>query len=308
MILHTIRLSPRTSVIAFLMLCAAWALGAAAAEPPLPTVKRGYADMRWGQINYRIATPKIPRAQWKHPLVLFHQSPLSSLEYGPLIAEMGRDRLVVALDTPGQGGSDAPPHQASIEELAAAMVEALKTLGFGPQKSFDLLGNHTGTSLAMEAALLEPAMVRQIVMTGMYMAPESQIQGDIDALPFPKTSAEAFSEMCRQTSAYTSRVKLDPRMDAIWGELTIDSWRPLTRREDTHMAAFKYHKVKKERIVKVPQKVWMIGLDDPLLAESTRQSLKMFKNVEYIDMTKYKLDVFRRNAPEMAAVLRAKLI
>lgn len=298
----------RKTIISFLLLLTSWSLGASAAELPLPTIKRGYADMRWGQVNYRIATPKIPQAEWKHPLVLFHQSPLSSLEYGPLIAEMGRDRLVVALDTPGQGGSDAPPHQASIEELAAALVEALKGLGFGPQRSFDLLGNHTGTSLAMEAALLEPKMVRQIVMTGMYMAPESQIQGDIDALPFPKNSAEAFAELCKQTSAYTSRVKLDAKMDAIWGELTIDSWRPLTRREDVHVAAFNYHRVKKERIVSVPQKVWMIGLDDPLLKESTQQSLKMFKNVEYIDMTQYKLDVFRRNAPELATVLRAKLI
>ncbi len=307
MIRQALRLPPRIGVIWLVVLSVAFAVVAAAAEPPLPVVKRGYADMRWGQINYRMATPRIPRAQWKRTLVLFHQSPLSSLEYGPLIAEMGRDRLVVAIDTPGQGGSDAPPHQASIEELAAAMVEALRTLGFGPRDPFDLLGNHTGTSLAMEAALLDPKMVRQIVMTGMYLAPESQIQGDIDALPFPKTSVEAFAEMCRQTSAYASRVKLDPGMDAIWGELTIDSWRPLTRREDTHMAAFRYHKVKKERIAKVPQKVWMIGLDDPLLAKSTQESLKLFRNVEYVDLTKYRLDVFRRNAPELAAVLRSKL-
>ena len=299
--------SRRSRVVGLLVLSVAWATAVAAPDPPLPVVKRGYADMRWGQINYRIATPRIPREQWRHALVLFHQSPLSSLEYGPLIAEMGRDRLVIALDTPGQGGSDAPPHQATIEELAVAMVEALKTLGFGPRNSFDLLGNHTGTSLAMEAALLEPRMVRQIVMTGMYLAPESQIQGDIDALSFPKTSVDAFAEMCRQTSAYASRVKLDPEMDAIWGALTVDSWRPLTRREDTHMAAFRYHKVKKDRIAKVSQKVWMVGLDDPLLAKSTQESLKLFRNVEYVDMTTYKLDVFRRNARELAAVLRAKL-
>jgi pimeloyl-ACP methyl ester carboxylesterase len=280
---------------------------ARAAESPLPVIKRGYADTAWGQVHYRIATPKIPQSEWKTPLVFFHQSPLSSLEYGPLIAEMGRDRLVLAPDTPGQGGSDAPPREASIEEYAAILVEALKGLGFGPQKPFDLLGNHTGTSLAMEAALLEPKMVRQIVMTGMYMAPESQIQGDIDALPWPKNSVEAFEEMHRQLSRYSQRVKMDPKADAIWGELMIDSWRPLTRREDVHKAAFKYHKVKKERIVKVPQKVWMVGLNDPLLAESTQQSLKMFKNVEYVDMTQYRLDVFRTHAVEMANMLRDKL-
>ena len=133
-------------------------------------VKRGFADMRWGQIHYRMATPSLPAAQRKLPLVLLHQSPLSSLEYGPLITEIGRDRVVVAIDTPGQGNSDGPPSEASIAEYSAAILDALKALGFGPQKPFDLLGNHTGTSLAIEIALQEPKMVRQIVMTGMYMA------------------------------------------------------------------------------------------------------------------------------------------
>ncbi|MEO7775571.1 MAG: alpha/beta fold hydrolase, partial [Steroidobacteraceae bacterium] len=280
---------------------------AGTAELPAPLIKRGFADMRWGQIHYRIATPRIPAAAQKPPLVLFHQSPLSSLEYGPLIAEMGRDRVVVALDTPGQGGSDAPPGEVSIAEYAAEMIAALKALGFGPQKPFDLLGNHTGTSLAMEAALLDPKMVRQIVMTGMYMAPESQIQGDIDALVFPDTSVATFAEMCRQTSAYAGRAKMDARADAVWGALTIDSWLPMRRREDVHKAAFLYHKVKKERIAKVQQKVWMIGLNDPLLRESTQQSLKMFKNVEYVDLTQFKLDVFRAHPLELAAALRERL-
>ncbi|MEP7311561.1 MAG: alpha/beta fold hydrolase [Pseudomonadota bacterium] len=298
----------RELVVALVLPCTLLVFGPAdGSELPAPLVKRAFADMRWGQIHYRIATPRIPAAAQKTPLVLFHQSPLSSLEYGPLIVEMGRDRVVIALDTPGQGGSDAPPGEVSIADYATEMIAALKTLGFGAQKPFDLMGNHTGTSLAMEAALLEPKMVRQIVMTGMYMAPESQIQGDIDALVFPATSVESFAELCRQTSAYASRAKLDAGADAIWGELTIDSWRPLRRREDVHKAAFLYHKVKKERIAKVQQKVWMIGLDDALLRDSTRQSLEMFKNVEYVDLTQFKLDVFRAHPLELAAALRERL-
>jgi hypothetical protein len=101
---------------------------------------------------------------------------------------------------------------------------------------------------------------------------------------------------------------MDARTDAIWGELTIDSWRPLRRREDVHRAAFNYHRVKKERIAKVQQKVWMIGLNDQLLRESTQQSLTMFKNIEYVDLTQYRLDVFRAHAPELAAVLRERLL
>lgn len=283
-------------------LCVALPLGAA--ELPGPIVKRGFADMRWGQIHYRIATPRIPAAQQQAPLVLLHQSPLSSLEYGPLIAEMGRDRLVVAVDTPGQGNSDGPPAEVGIPEYSAAIIDALKALGFGAQKPFNLLGNHTGTSLSIEIALQEPAMVRQVVMTGMYMASEKQIQGDIDALTFPKTSVAAFEQMCKPVPGWASRPPMDPAADAVWGRLQIDSWQPLGMREAVHKAAFRYHAIKKERIARVQQKVWMIGLNDALLRQSTQESLALFKNVQYVDQTRYGLDVFRTHAIDLAAVLR----
>ncbi len=302
------RIRRRASLVALLALCLGASLQAISADLPEPVVRRGFADMRWGQIHYRIATPAIPAAQRKPPLVLLHQSPLSSLEYGPLIAEMGRDRVVVALDTPGQGNSDGPKSEVGIGDYSAAIADALKVLGFGPQKPFDVLGNHTGTSLAIELALQEPGMVRQIVMTGMYMAPEKQIQGDIDALTFPKTSVAAFEQMCKPVPGWASRPPMDPAADAVWGQLQIDSWQPLGRREAVHKAAFKYHAIKKERIAQVQQKVWMIGLNDALLRKSTQESLALFKNVQYIDQTRYGLDVFRTHAVEFAAVLRGILI
>ena len=48
----------------------------------------------------------------------------------------------------------------------------------------------------------------------------------------------------------------------------------------------------------------MIGLNDALLRQSTQDSLKLFRNVQYIDQTRYGLDVFRAHPVEFATVLR----
>ena len=90
-------------------------------------VRRDYLDGRFGQVHYRIARPDNPTAV---PLACFHPSPSSGWLYGRLLAEMGRDRIAVAPDTPGFGESDAPQKAPEIEDYAAAMGEVLDSLGF----------------------------------------------------------------------------------------------------------------------------------------------------------------------------------
>ncbi len=119
MIRQALRLRSRIGVIWLIVLSMACPFVAAAADPPPPVVKRGYADMRWGQVNYRMATPRIPRAQWKRTLVLFHQSPLSSLEYGPLIAEIDGPlrRVDVERPIPGPGQVVVRVHASAVNPL-----------------------------------------------------------------------------------------------------------------------------------------------------------------------------------------------
>ena len=66
-------------------------------------VRRDYAEARFGQVHYRIAEPKLPT---QTPLMCFHLSPSSGRIYGRLLADMGRDRIALAPDTPGFGDSD----------------------------------------------------------------------------------------------------------------------------------------------------------------------------------------------------------
>ncbi|MBK6598302.1 MAG: hypothetical protein IPG25_10625 [Proteobacteria bacterium] len=78
-----------------------------AADQSDATVRRGYVDGRFGQMHYYIVTPA--GATPKHaPIVFFHQNPKSGVEYEFLLSDLGRDRVAIAIDTPGYGGSDRP--------------------------------------------------------------------------------------------------------------------------------------------------------------------------------------------------------
>ena len=78
-------------------------------------VRRGYLDFDDGQLHYREARPAAG-APPRTPIVCLHQTPTSSLEFEPLMREFATDRVVVALDTPGYGGSDGPGEPRGIDD------------------------------------------------------------------------------------------------------------------------------------------------------------------------------------------------
>ena len=124
-----------------------------------PGVRRAYADGRFGQIHYRIAKPAT--ATDRTPLVCFHLSPNSGRVYGLWLAEMGKDRISVAPDTPGFGESDPPPTPPEIADYAAAMGELIDHLGFD---QVDVMGYHTGSRTCVEIAQQRPKQVRRIIL------------------------------------------------------------------------------------------------------------------------------------------------
>lgn len=78
------------------------------------------------------------------PLILFHMSPYSGVIYENLMADLGRDRVVIAVDTPGFGNSDAPLVPPTIQQYAAAMGDLLDGLKL---RGVDVMGYHTGSKL-----------------------------------------------------------------------------------------------------------------------------------------------------------------
>lgn len=122
-------------------------------------VTKHYGQGRFGQIHYRRAAPDVPSNH--PPLILFHMSPYSGVIYENLMADLGRDRVVIAVDTPGFGNSDAPLVPPTIQQYAAAMGDLLDGLKL---RGVDVMGYHTGSKIGLDLCLQRPEQVRKIIM------------------------------------------------------------------------------------------------------------------------------------------------
>ena len=150
--------SRRACLIGAAALLAAPVVDALAAELQAPAVKRGYVDGPYGQIHYRLARPA---RSARPPLLCLHASPLSSIVFDRWIREIGKDRIAVAPDTPGYGGSDTPPQPVEIADFAAAMIRFLDEMKLGV---VDVMGYHTGSLTSIELARRFPKRIRRVVL------------------------------------------------------------------------------------------------------------------------------------------------
>ena len=134
------------------------------------TVERQYVDSRFGQSHlYRVG----PLQDRGHPpLMCFHMSPWGAIYYEPLLGEMGKDRLAIAVDTPGFGNSDAPPSKPTIGDFAGAMGDVIDALGI---ETLNVLGDHTGAKVALEVARQRPEQVQRIVMLSLAVWTDEEI-------------------------------------------------------------------------------------------------------------------------------------
>jgi len=106
------------------------------------------------------------------PLVLLHQSPLSSTQFErvmPALAANGFD--VVAPDMPGFGMSDAAPEGAGLELFASVIPAALGVLGC---TRADIVGHHTGAVLGAVFAAEQPQAVNRLVLNGFPLLSQAE--------------------------------------------------------------------------------------------------------------------------------------
>jgi pimeloyl-ACP methyl ester carboxylesterase len=132
------------------------------------SVKRHYAEGRFGQIHYRMAAPTHPIHP---PLVCLHMSPYSGVVYESFLKGMANDRVAIALDTPGFGGSDPPDFSPTIGDYALALKDLLDSLDFS---EVDVMGYHTGGKIALEAAIAFPSSVRRVVLVSAAIWPDGE--------------------------------------------------------------------------------------------------------------------------------------
>ena len=121
---------------------------------------KGYVAAPMGQLHYRDIGPR----DTKYPIVLFHQSPMSLVQWAEVqnaLAEMGY--RTITPDTPGYGNSDPPKTQPTIGDYAdnaVALLDALKI------SKVVVGGHHTGAQVATAFAARHPDRVVGIMLHG----------------------------------------------------------------------------------------------------------------------------------------------
>ncbi len=250
-------------------------------------------DLAGGQLHLRLAEPEVRR---RRALLCFHLSPVSGAIYDALLPEMGRDRLVVAPDTPGYGASDAPAAPPGIADYArtfGAMLDALDLT------EVDCIGYHTGSKIALELALQRPQTVRHLVLI----------------------SAPVYTddELAAQRTAYEP---IDPRAD---GQHLLEYWRELWRyrgpgqtaemimrcfpdhlrggnqRHWGHRAAFGYDH--RQRLPLATQPVLVINPADDLTAFTARAA-PLIRHGELLDRPQWGHGFLDLHTADFAALLR----
>lgn len=130
------------------------------------SIQRHYVTVGRRQVHYR-------RAGSGPPVILLHESPLSSLMYAGLAERLAGTFTALALDTPGYGESDPLALPApDVADYAQALAETLDALGV---QRCGVYGAHTGAAIALEFAARHPERTAAVVLDGLgRFTPEEQ--------------------------------------------------------------------------------------------------------------------------------------
>jgi pimeloyl-ACP methyl ester carboxylesterase len=129
---------------------------------------KGYVQAPLGQLHYRDVGPRDKTA-----LILLHQSPMSMIQWGDVQNELARKgHRVITVDTPGNGLSDIPDRQPTIEELADNLVALLDHLKL---RKVVMGGHHTGAQIATAFTARHPERVVAVILHGAAMFPDEEL-------------------------------------------------------------------------------------------------------------------------------------
>jgi pimeloyl-ACP methyl ester carboxylesterase len=266
------------------------------------SIRRAYTTCRHGQMHYRTAGSA---QAGRTPIVLLHQNPSSSYEYEALIRELATDRLVVSLDTPGYGMSDAPPAPPGMAGYAAAFSDALDALdseGVLTGK-VDLYGFHTGTLLSCELAIARPDKVRALGLTGIPMFDPATLAAKLEEarnFPEPDESGEVILGLLGRLWSYivTNRNPAQPLDKAVWN--FADKSRVLHRFTWAYSGVWSWDF---SRLGLVTQPAVLVQTGEDLLEVSLQAAARMpdCRTVQLLDLNK---DIFDLASERIAHELR----
>ena len=189
------------------------------------TVKRGFVELPEGSIHYR-------EAGSGRPLILMHNATGSSLYFLDALPLLGERYRAVALDIFGHGDSDPPPRHFDIIEAARSTFRFTDALGI---HNANVLGLHTGASIAAEMAILHPERVDRLIIMGSPDWPEErrvELRNRGDPMYEPSMEGGHLQEAWRyQVKASTKLSTLDAltkaaiaSLQSMWWSSSVHKW------------------------------------------------------------------------------------
>ncbi|MEQ8246154.1 MAG: alpha/beta hydrolase [Alphaproteobacteria bacterium] len=257
-------------------------------------VGRAYLDGRFGQLHYRSAGPGTDTGV---PVLFIHASPASGRMWEAALAELGRDRLALAPDTPGFGDSDAPPVPPEIPDYAATMGDFLDALGV---KQVDVVGYHTGSKTCVELALQRPELVRKLALVSAPIYSDAELAKQKHDYA-PETIARDGSHLAWRWNFSKTFRKPDVPLIVAHRSLA-ESLKGGEKSPWGHRAAFNYHHA--ENLPKVRQPVLIFNFGDDLTAPTARAA-DYVANGQVVDVPDFSHGSIDVHAATFAGMLRS---
>jgi pimeloyl-ACP methyl ester carboxylesterase len=119
-------------------------IGTPLIDSPSVPVRKAYLDIGEGQIHGHFV------GDGEHTVVFLHQTASSGLMFYRVMARLADMYRMIALDTPGFGGSFDPSGMPNMTDYAGWIGDAIEGLGLG---DVHLVGSHTGACISAELAV-----------------------------------------------------------------------------------------------------------------------------------------------------------
>lgn len=128
---------------------------------PAPRLRRAYFDCRFGQLHVHNAIPGGGGFDELTTLVCVHGAGQTGRVFHSLLAELGYERSIYALDLPGNGESDPAPGADPVEAAAMAVADFLDSMRI---RQADLLALADGADAVRRLAAERPKQIRRVVL------------------------------------------------------------------------------------------------------------------------------------------------
>lgn len=245
----------------------------------MANTRRLFVDGPYGQMHARIRSAE---SQTSPPLVCLHMFPQSGRNFHGFLDAAVSDRSVVALDFPGHGESDAPPHPITAQDYARAMWAAIDELELLlPFGNIDLFGVHAGAKLTIAMTAQRPDNVRKIVLSSAAVMMPSEVENLKQSFaPRPlDEEGSRFSHLWHLIVRNRPDYMTLEDCSVLFAEIL----RGGEKYEWGHHAVFEYNLVFPDVLKTIEQPVALLNPHDEL-REMTLRSLDYLTNVELFDL------------------------